>query len=268
VRPGDRSPLTSPPPRSERPPAAGCTYYLHVPGAALSRPGPGGYPLLVVVHDTTRNAAACRYAFAKFADSRGCLVLAPLFPETATQPADPDNYKFIAARQFRFDQILLDMVAEVARTYPVVTDRFLLHGFSGGAQFAHRFLYLHPERVAAVSIAAPGRVTPLDFSQPWWGGVADVPTLFGRPVDLAAIREAPVQILVGDHDTGPVEPGNPVGATNATGQDRPERARFLHASLSGHGVNSRLDIVPGARHEHTPLLSFAQNFLAAAPVFG
>jgi poly(3-hydroxybutyrate) depolymerase len=218
----------------------------------------------VVVHDTTRNAQACRDMFAAFADRHGCVILAPLFRADATDPADIDNYKFIAAGPIRFDRILLKMVAEVARQHPVQADRFLLHGFSGGAQFAHRFFYLHPERLAAVSVAAPGRVTPLDYSQPWWGGVADAARIFGRPVDPAALRAVPAQVLVGGSDTGPAGPGHPAGPASTTGPTRYDRARFLHDSLVGNGMTCRLDIVPGAAHEHAPLLASAQRFLAAA----
>jgi poly(3-hydroxybutyrate) depolymerase len=235
------------------------SYCLHVPGGP---PPPGGFALLVVVHDTTRNAENCRDMFAGFAERHGCLVLAPLFPAGATGPADVDNYKFVAAGRTRFDRILLEMAADVARQHPVQAGRFLLHGFSGGAQFAHRFFYLHPERLAAVSIAAPGRVTPLDYGQPWWGGVSDTARIFGRPVDPAALRAVPAQILVGGNDTGPTEPGHPAGPASTTGPTRSDRARFLHDSLVGNGITCRLDIVPGAAHEHTPLLASAQRFLA------
>ena len=43
-------------------------------------------------------------------------------------------------------------------------------GFSGGAQFAHRFLYIHPGRLRAVSLGAPGLVTMLDETRAWWVG--------------------------------------------------------------------------------------------------
>ena len=48
--------------------------------------------------------------------------------------------------------------------------RFLLHGFSGGGQFVHRFGYLHADRLAGLSIGAPGRITYLDPDRPWWIG--------------------------------------------------------------------------------------------------
>jgi hypothetical protein len=114
-----------------------------------------------------------------------------------------------------------------------------------------------------VSAAAPGRITSLDFTRPWWAGVADSAQLFGRTVALDHMRAVPVQILVGAADTGPAEAGAPAGQPDATGRDRVERARSLHASLARHGSHSRLDVVAGAGHEHEPLLPCAQRFLAS-----
>jgi poly(3-hydroxybutyrate) depolymerase len=79
------------------------------------------------------------------------------------------------------------MVAEVGTRWPVATDRFYLHGFSGGGPFAHRFLYLHPDRLAGASVAAPGSIW-LDQTIPWPDGTADLAERFGTDVDLTALR--------------------------------------------------------------------------------
>jgi len=112
-------------------------------------------PLLVVVHDTRRNARECAAAFAGFAERHHCAVAAPLFPAADARHPGRDNYKLLAAGPVRFDLALLGIVAEIGRRYPVEAGRFALHGFSGGAQFAHRFFYLHPGRLIAVSVAGP-----------------------------------------------------------------------------------------------------------------
>jgi len=221
-------------------------------------------PLLVVVHDTRRNARECAAAFAGFAERHHCAVAAPLFPAADARHPGRDNYKLLAAGPVRFDLALLGIVAEIGRRYPVEAGRFALHGFSGGAQFAHRFFYLHPGRLTAVSVAAPGRITPLDFTRPWWAGVAGCGDLFGRPVRAADLRAVAVQILAGGADTEPVQAGDPDGHPAATGADRLSRARSLHASLAAHDVASRLDVVAGAGHDHEPLLPAAQQFLASA----
>lgn len=51
-------------------------------------------------------------------------------------------------------------------------------GFSGGGQFAHRFLYLQLERLHAVSTGAPGRITMLDENWKWPAGIKDVFEVF------------------------------------------------------------------------------------------
>jgi poly(3-hydroxybutyrate) depolymerase len=132
------------------------SYCLYVPrDIDTSRP----HPLVVSVHGTERAVESYRDGFADLADKHQCVVLAPLFPAGIGDPDDVHNYKTVDYRGIRFDLILLDMVAEVGARWPVTTDRFYLHGFSGGGQFAHRFLYLHPNRLAGISVAAPGSIT-------------------------------------------------------------------------------------------------------------
>jgi len=67
----------------------------------------------------------------------------------------------------RFDLLLLAMLDEVADFWPgIQTEKVYMMGFSRGGQFIHRFLLLHPERLYAVSIGAPGRPTMLDSTRP------------------------------------------------------------------------------------------------------
>lgn len=80
----------------------------------------------------------------------------------------------------RYDSILLDMIDCVAAEWGSVDTRtFAIVGFSGGGQFVHRFFYLYPERVHAVSIGAPGRATPL-VDKPWPEGIRGAPTTVAR----------------------------------------------------------------------------------------
>ncbi|GAA1656781.1 hypothetical protein GCM10009744_57000 [Kribbella alba] len=93
--------------------------------------------------------------------------------------------------------MLLAIVDEVAERFPVESEQFYLHGFSGGGQFTHRLRYLHPDRLAAASIPAPGRITQLDDSLPWWLGTKGFEEKFGQPVDFEALRRVPIQLVVG-----------------------------------------------------------------------
>jgi poly(3-hydroxybutyrate) depolymerase len=236
------------------------SYCLYVPtGHAPDGPP---LPLVVTVHGTRRRAETLRDAFADFAERHNCVVLAPLFPAGITGPNDVDSYKLLSPAGFRPDEVLLAMVDEAAARWHVRTDSFHLHGFSGGGQFAHRFAYLHPHRLASMSVGAPGRVTLLDPTTTWWHGTADMKDRFGTDADPAALRGLPVQLVVGENDTDTVEltPGKGPSSA-ATGTDRVERINALRANWRDHGINARLDIVPGTGHNHFAVLPAVQRFL-------
>jgi poly(3-hydroxybutyrate) depolymerase len=226
------------------------------------------YALVVVVHATDRTAQGYRDAFAEFAEAHRAIVLAPLFPAGVDAPGDLEGYKLIRSGGLRYDLALLSILDEVAELYRVDARRVLLHGFSGGGHFAHRFLYLHPERLRAVSIGAPGLVTLLDDTRPWWVGVADVEGRFGRALDLAAIRAVPVQTVIGAEDVQTWEITIPPGSAlwvegaNDAGVTRLDRIDALAASLRAAGADVRRDVVPGVAHRGWPLVPVVQEFFA------
>jgi poly(3-hydroxybutyrate) depolymerase len=239
------------------------SYCLYVPGDL----GPEKAPLVVVQHGSERNFLLYRDHLAGFAEEHRAVVLAPLFPAGIEDPDDLHNYKFIGYRGIRFDEVLLAMVEEVAQTYPIDPEAFYLHGFSGGGQFAHRFSYLHPDRLAGVSIGAPGRVTLLDDDLPWWLGTADIEHRFGRPVDLAALRRVPVLMVVGDQDVDTWEitnPGDPnwMDGTEQTGETRVDRLRTLERNFVEHGIEVRFVLVPGVGHRGSLVLPPVRDFFA------
>lgn len=225
------------------------------------------YRLIIAVHGTNRPASEYRSVFAEFAADHDCIVLAPLFPVGVTGPGELHDYKFIERDGVRFDQVLLAMVAEVAERYRI-HDRLLLHGFSGGGHFAHRFLILHPERLLAVSIGAPGMVTRLNRTLPWWTGVRDVPERFGRPVDIAAMTRVAVQMVVGADDTDtweitltPADARWVIGANDA-GATRIDRIIALRNDFEANGIEVRLDFVPDTRHDGWKLIPAVTDFFA------
>lgn len=241
-------------------------YCLYVPAAPVA-----GRPLVVIVHGTGRSGPQYRDAFAGFAEEHGCVVLAPIFPAGIDDPEDLHNYKFIDYHGIRFDRILLAMVDEVTERYGqygLDGTRFLLQGFSGGGQFAHRFFYLHPHRLAGVSIGAPGRITRLDDTRPWWLGTAGFAERFGTPIDHAALRRVPVQMAVGDQDVQTWEINNPGGSNwmdgaETTGRTRIERLRTLQANFADHGIAVRFELVPGVAHDGMGVLPAVRDFFTA-----
>ncbi|MFC1436384.1 alpha/beta fold hydrolase [Streptacidiphilus sp. N1-3] len=139
------------------------------------------------------------------------------------------------------------------RTLAVAADSFYLQGFSGGGQFALRFLYLHPDRLAGVSIGAPGRVTLLDATAEWPHGTSDLPARFGAEARPESLSTIPIQLLIGELDCQP----HPLTPLNGT-----ESILLLRDNLLTHGISPVLDIVPGAAHSGYALLPAATAFLA------
>ncbi|RYF61807.1 MAG: alpha/beta hydrolase [Comamonadaceae bacterium] len=247
------------------------SYCAYVP-ESYDEKGTERLRLLVVVHGTRRDNATCRDDFIDLAERHRLVVLAPLFPAGITAPRELSSYKRLRGADGEgpaYDLLLLSMVEELSRTYRLDAQRFLLFGFSGGGHFAHRFLYAHPQRLAAVSIGAPGIVTLLDPQTPWLAGTGGFDRVFGKPLDLAALRRVAVHMVVGGDDTDTWEIAIPAGhpwwqpAFDTHGSTRIERMQALKASLLAQGVAVRHDVVPGASHQQTPLLPAVKSFFSA-----
>ena len=255
-------------------PAWACTaeprlsYCLYVPRRVEAVPE--RFRLLVAVHGTDRRSEEMRDFFAAFAEREDCIVLAPLFPGNLGVPGDLDGYKYLDHGGIRYDRALQDMVAEVAGRYGLACSRFLLFGFSGGAHFAHRYAYLHPETLIAASVAAPGMITLPDPREPYWSGLAGLEAVAGRPLALERLQALPIQVAIGMKDDSghrsPVPPGT--GITDAhvarVGVTRLDRARFLSDALRRFGVAVTHTEVPDAGHQFLPLGTAALPFLGAA----
>jgi poly(3-hydroxybutyrate) depolymerase len=226
------------------------------------------FPLAVIVHGTGRVASEYRNAFADFAEANDCVILAPLFPGGITAPWELNSYKWMKAGDLRFDHVLLKMIEEVGEHFRVETERFLIHGFSGGGHFAHRFFYLHPHRLLGVSIGAPGVVTLLDDEHDFWVGTRDLEAQFGTAIDLEAMRRVPVLMTVGGDDTETWEititPESRLFMPGAdlAGANRQDRMRSLKASYERQGIAVRHVVVPGVGHEGFTLLDPVKTFFA------
>ncbi|KAK8017503.1 poly(aspartic acid) hydrolase protein [Apiospora rasikravindrae] len=217
-------------------------------------------PLLVYIHGTRRDISSLYTDLEDFAESVPCAVLAPLFPAGLDDgyAADDDglsSYKTLWSPSLRYDLALLSMLEEVASRWPdaLDTDRVYLMGFSGGGQFAHRFLYLYPERLAAVSVDAPRRVTSLTNDDDWPRGVANTAALFdGRVVDPR--RVAPVPVQLASHHIA--SSSGSAGGESGGGKELPpmkqgrlDATKQLQEQWAATGIEARLDVVRGAAHD-------------------
>ena len=219
------------------------SYCLYVPPTFDA--DPAGHTLIVAVHGTGRTMTAYRDGFAGFALYNKCVVLAPLFPVGVLGDDYADGFKYLREGDIRYDEVLLAMIEEAGARLGTAFGRFMLFGFSGGGHFVHRFFYLHPTVLLAVSIGAPGAVTLLDDTRDYWVGTRDFEEVFGRRLDLEDMRQVAVQLVVGaaDIETWEInyQPGsrNYMEGINDTGPTRVARNTALRRNLESHGIAVR-----------------------------
>jgi pimeloyl-ACP methyl ester carboxylesterase len=225
--------------------------------------------LLVAVHGTGRTSAIeFRDAFAEFGLYNDCAVLCPIFPMNVLGDGARSGYKYMEEGDIRYDRVLLAMVEEMALKYDQDWSQFAMFGFSGGGHFTHRFAILHPEKLWAASVGAPGSVTLLDAERDWWVGIRDIEARFGKPFDCEALARVPVHMVVGDADLETWEithkPGSKyyMEGANDAGETRPDRLEALANSFRGAGVTVTLDKVSGVSHDRMKVLGHVKSFLA------
>ncbi|SEQ10612.1 hypothetical protein SAMN05428969_1996 [Devosia sp. YR412] len=222
-------------------------------------------PILVAIHGNMRNLIATRDAFADLARWKNVVVVAPLFPHGVLGDDNKDGFKFIKEGSIRYDDLLLEIVEQAKQHCGLRARKFALFGFAGGGQFAHRFALLHPHRLWAASIAAPGSVTLLDDSKKWWVGIKDVNEVLGMEIDREALARLPIHLVVGDAD---VDPGTNdqshvwmPGGRDA-GETAMERLRSLEASLRAQGVEVEFSVMPRKGHVLADLVPASKDFFA------
>jgi pimeloyl-ACP methyl ester carboxylesterase len=240
-------------------------YCLYVPQTFDE--APEVHRLLVAVHGTGRTMVEYRDAFAEFGRFNRYVILAPLFPVGPLGDGNPHGFKYLKEGDIRYDEVLLAMVEEVGQALNARFDKFSLFGYSGGGHFANRFYYLHPERLRSVSIGAPGSVTLIDEGRDWWVGTGGIEAQFGKSLNVAALREVDVQLLVGaaDLETWEIhyEPGSVqyMEGINDSGRTRVERNATLARNLQAHGIRVQQDIVPNTAHAGMSVVPYVQDFL-------
>jgi hypothetical protein len=244
------------------------SYCLYVP-RSYDPAAERRYPLAVIVHGTSRTNQTYRDRFADFANAHDCIILAPLFPCGIGEPGEMHGYKWIASHGIRYDDVLLALIEEIGDVYRLAGERFLLHGFSGGGHFAHRFFYLHPKRLLGVSIGAPGVVTLLDETRDWWIGVRNLDECFGVRLDYEELRRVPVHMVIGANDTETWEITIPetsrlwMPGANDAGVTRLDRLQSLRESFVRAHIAVQYDVVPDCAHEGYRVLDPVKAFFAS-----
>lgn len=212
-------------------------------------------PVVVLVHGIARNAAEHILRFQTEADRAGAILVAPLFVREAF-----GQYQQVVDQRtgIRADEALFDILDAVATDTGASVERFYLFGFSGGAQFAHRFMMLHPERTAAIAIAAAGWYTFPDAELPYPYGIGSSP-IPSRPFEPGRFLSVPRHVLVGEQDLsrdGSFRTGRRLDRMQ--GVTRLARARSWFEAMDqatrssrGEAGRSRMTLLTGIGHSFT-----------------
>ncbi len=177
---------------TDRWPQCGSLRFQQYPTHAES----GRKTLLVAVHGWNRGVDNHYKLLQPVADALKAYLITPLFDETTFA-----DYQRLGRRGKgqRADLALLSLLAEVKNRFN--TTRCFLHGFSGGAQFAHRFLFAHPSAVSAVAITSAGWFTCLDRQRKFPFGLRVAGQLPGVRIKIDALLRVPTLTVVGEQDT-------------------------------------------------------------------
>jgi pimeloyl-ACP methyl ester carboxylesterase len=215
-------------------------YYEFVPARVDPRA-----PLLVSVHGISGNAREHVELFCRRAEEQGVIVIAPVF-------AGPRFHGFQRprSRSGRAANFLLEVVAQVRARHRLAPGRFSLFGFSGGAQFAHRFALLHPRRIRSLIVCSAGWYTFPDPELRYPFGLDPGP---GARVHfrLDDFLRVPVRVAVGALD---VRQDHALNASpelcRLQGDNRVERARRWADALRRAG--RARGVVPSVAHAVLP----------------
>ena len=226
--------------RGER--AVGC--WLALPSA----PRRDALPL-VVVHGVTRGARLKAETFAVRAAALGRPVVAPLFDESGW-----NGYQRAVSPR-RADMALLTLLRDLRAEALIGASRFDLFGFSGGAQFAHRFAMIYPHLIGRLSVSAAGWWTFPDGAEFPYGLGGDWGTRLAAGLDRFLALE--IAVSVGELDNVPDVMTRSTPELDAQqGSNRLARARAWTKALTAAAATRSLPpprisltILPDAGHD-------------------
>lgn len=211
---------------------------------------------LLVLHGISRNAQELTDLFRPEAERCGRFVIVPRFSEQGWPHFQRPG------RAARPDQALLSLLAGFAATWPDQAGPVDIFGHSGGAQLAHRFAMLFPQKAGDLHLGAAGWYCLPDDSMPYPYGLGTG----GDPRDLFWIRrmqaalgrflDRRISLYIGTRDTDRDDALRITPALDrGQGPDRLRRAhayaRALRDAAAARGLvpRVRLTELPGCAHD-------------------
>jgi dienelactone hydrolase len=150
--------------------------------------------------------------------------------------------------------MLQRLLTEVAFLTRADAAKVYLFGFSGGAQFAHRYAMAHPGRVARAVVAAAGWYTFPDTTQRFPYGIRPVRTLEGVLLDPEQFLRVPIEVLIGSEDTTMHNVRSTERTVAQQGTTRIDRARnwvsAMRKAAAAHSLEPLVTLteIPGVGH--------------------
>ncbi len=231
---------------------------------------PSGYEfgldnkVLVCIHGISRKSTEQIELLIKGAKANNTIVIAPLF----SKHYHPSYQRHKVGKDwFRSDEVLNNIIADVEKRFYLHIKQFDLFGFSGGAQFAHRYALRYPKKISKLICCAAGWYTFPDLQLAFPYGLAssdDAQFMFNvSEVQLADFLKIPITIAVGEEDTQSDSSLNRTNKINKQqGFNRVERAARWANSLLKQSNRLELDsqlqfiLLPKSGHSFAECMSY------------
>ena len=217
-------------------------YFLYFPPSVGKTPR-----VLTCIHGNSRNAHEHATAFAPVCEEYGAVLVAPIFSKELHRDYQRLGRK---GRGARTDRTLHQVLAEVATLTGVDTSRFRLFGYSAGAQFAHRYLMVHPHRVERAAIASAGWYSFPDTTERFPYGIRPSPNLPGVAFNPEEFLKVPVDVFVGSQDTSMRDLRSTERTVEQQGVTRVDRARNWVAAM--RSAAAAFDLEPRVQLTEVP----------------
>ncbi|WP_439861750.1 alpha/beta hydrolase [Pseudomonas sp. MBLB4136] len=224
--------------------------------------------LFVCVHGISRNARQQQEAFRATADELGVRLLAPEFSHDRFPGYQRlDNGLGLTRADLAFNRMLMSLGSDL-RVLGWTLDMF---GYSGGAQFCHRYALCYPARIRSLVLTGAGWYTFPDRAVKYPRGLANWPSVLPGPAAIETMTRIPTLVLVGDRDTlrdASLRKGERIDKQQ--GRNRLVRAHKWVESWRqlGHVATLELAELQGGEHdfalcaEQTDMLQRVSRFLA------
>ena len=222
-------------------------YLVYLPVAERAEPR-----ILLAVHGINRNAIEQAKSFAEICERQNVVLVVPVF-----EPDLHSDYQRLGrqGRGVRADLALNRCLDEVALLTGADVSQFAMFGFSGGAQFVHRYAMAHPHRVKHAVLAAAGWYTFPDNTQRFPYGIRTTKRLPRVNFDPEQFLHIGFDVIVGEDDTGTTNVRRTERTIRQQGTTRVERAErwvaAMKAATVAFGLEPNVSLTKVSNADHS-----------------